>query len=165
MSTDEKKRLRAERRARRKQRIARAGRIGRKVALSVYWAGLVYMFIVGFATVIPQAFFPDVPESPRTAELSCDEALSNLRSSLVAAGRERMPPPPPQVTVEPFGLFLQSWDAQLIGIRERCGDAPGYDDLERFRYRYETTVRRFARTDGVLIQRVDTALGSQRNQP
>lgn len=142
---------------RRRAAILRAGRLGRRIALGVYWVGLLYMLVVGFATVLPRVFFPTstVPDPGG----SCVDELSALQTSMLAEDEHSIG----RAEVADIQSFFDNWDATFVALYDRCGDAPAYVEVERLRYRYEATLRRFAREDRVLIDRAEAAL-SHRNE-
>lgn len=143
---------------RRRAAILRAGRLGRRIALGVYWVGLIYMLVVGFATVLPRVFFPTSPvPDPGGA---CLDELSTLQTSMLAEGEQSIIGRAEATDIQ---SFFDNWDATFVALYDRCGDAPAYVEVERLRYRYEATLRRFAREDRVLIDRAETAL-SHRNE-
>lgn len=141
---------------RRRAAILRAGRLGRRIALGVYWVGLIYMLVVGFATVLPRVFFPTsaVPDPGGR----CIDELSTLQTSMLAEDEQLG-----RADATEIQSFFDDWDATFVALYDRCGDAPAYVEVERLRYRYEATLRRFAREDRVLIDRAEAAL-SHRNE-
>lgn len=142
---------------RRRAAILRAGRLGRRIALGVYWVGLLYMLVVGFATVLPRVFFPK-STTPDPGG-SCQDELSTLQNSLLAEGERSIG----RAEATDIQTYFDNWDATFIALYDRCSDAPAYAEVERLRYRYEATLRRFAREDRVLIDRAEAAL-SDRNE-
>lgn len=142
---------------RRRAAILRAGRLGRRIALGVYWVGLIYMLVVGFATVLPSVFFPTSTASDPGG--SCRDELSTLQTSMLAEGERTIG----RAEAADIQSFFDNWDATFVALYDRCSEAPAYVEVERLRYRYEATLRRFAREDRVLIDRAETAL-SHRNE-
>ncbi len=132
--------------------VRRAGRLGRNIATFAYLGGLLYIIAVGFATVVPQVFWPQGAAAAPSED--CRSALRTLQDELLAQGGQA------------FGGdeaadadFFHQWDGTFIALRDRCGDADGYQELERLRFRLESTLRRFEREDRKLIERAQRALG------
>lgn len=140
--------------------VQRAGRLGRRVATAVYLVGLVYIIAVGFATVIPQVFWPSPATAAAAPEGDCSTALGTLEDALLEEtgrrGGRRL--------AEPLEPFFRSWDDRYFALGARCSEARGYEDLAKLRYRLETTMRRFHREDGALIQKVDRALDRENSR-
>jgi len=132
--------------------VRRAGRLGRNIATFVYLGGLLYIVAVGFATVVPQVFWPQSASAAPTED--CQTALQTLHSSLLTQG-ERAFGGDEAVSAD----FFHQWDGTFIALGDRCGDADGYRELERLRHRLESTLRRFEREDRKLIERAERALG------
>jgi hypothetical protein len=121
-------------------------RLGRRLALALYFACIGYLAVIGFISVIPQVFFPapTVAEVPDCAALR-DELSFDLRAT---AGRY----------VETGGAstldldaFLTAWDARYRGLSEHCHDDPTIS-LGELRYRLETTLRRYGREEAPLVR-------------
>ncbi|MFT5356567.1 MAG: hypothetical protein ACI9KE_003792 [Polyangiales bacterium] len=142
---------------RRRAAILRAGRLGRRIALGVYWVGLLYVLVVGFATVLPRVFFPATTVADPGG--ACLDELSTLQSSMLAEGERSIG----RAEAADIQTFFDNWDATFVALYDRCSDVPAYVEVERLRYRYQATLRRFAREDRVLIDRAETAL-SHRNE-
>ena len=143
------------RRGGRLRAIARAGRAGRRVAIVVYWVALLYMTLVGFITVIPQALYPETPlERP---EGTCHDLLHELELELEEETTSRIQEAAPPTQEPRLRAYFQQWDDRFTALAD-CESDPAYGPLERLRYRYETTLRRFEREDRVLIERARAAL-------
>ncbi|MEM1418947.1 MAG: hypothetical protein AAGH15_28900, partial [Myxococcota bacterium] len=122
----------------------RAGRTGRRVALVIYWALMIYIAAVGFISVVPQVFFPEF--DPEMAPAGpCPEAYATLREELVEAAADHVGRENPDA----LAPLLDRWDDRYAALRDRCDD-PGERELQ-LRHRLETTLRRYDRDEGTLL--------------
>ncbi len=130
------------------------GRLGRGLAIGIYSIALAYLVIVGFASVIPQVFWPPADES---FDLDCDEGLQLLQSELehlriLYLSTHSTDP-------KPLRRALATWDGQLNELAGRC-DEDRVHLLNRYRHRVELLLERFMREDAPLAKRVEQALES-----
>ncbi|MDH5492975.1 MAG: hypothetical protein OEY14_13555, partial [Myxococcales bacterium] len=131
-------------------------RAGRRIVLSIYWGAILYMAVVGFASVIPGVFWPPIPSStvsptPSAADdaIDCPDAISNLEREMLEGaghhvargGQDALPP-------------YDRWEARLLALSARCPDHPSLNTLARLRYQLESSLERFAREEGELVQRL-----------
>jgi hypothetical protein len=119
---------------------SRAALIGRRIASAIYWIVAIYVIGAGFASVIPQVFWPAhahgiAPE----ARVDCAAGMLDLRTDLLrdAADRTR------HLGAEPRGPFLEGWDERYRALEAPCGDLPSYSLLARLRYGVEEHLLRF----------------------
>jgi len=133
----------------------RAGRIGRRVALAVYWTLLLYLAVVGFYSVTPQVFAPDIDEDART-ELpeACDPALRLLHEQLREHAARTMHRGHDERD------FWRRWDARYDALSVDCHGEPTYGDVGQLRHRLQTTLQRFQREDGALSREVERLLAA-----
>lgn len=130
----------------------RAGRIGRRIAMAIYWVGMVYISIVAFSSVIPQVFWPSVtdalPESTscRSAVQTLEDELLEYSAHLVRTGASAGGLPPQ--------AFFASFDERMRALSSRCDD-PEVDTLERLRHRIERTLRRYELDEAELIRALE----------
>ncbi len=137
----------------------RAGRLGRRVALTVWALAMSFMVVVGFMTVIPQVFFEEpegTDEQMAFAEGDCAETAETLTSMLLERGGEHVAEVRPAGTLGPF---FRRWDARYAAYQRHCGESATGTELARLRYRIELTLRRFDREEGAIVRKLDE-LGS-----
>ena len=138
-------------------RGARAGRTGRRVALGLYWAFMLYIMVISFYSLIPQIFFPTATSQAQAqAPASCEEGLRDLTASLrahasaIVGGRD----------AESDATFFERWDDRHVAVAERCEGDARHRRVAVLRYCVETTLRRFHREDRRLFDEVARALGA-----
>ncbi|MEM9728442.1 MAG: hypothetical protein AAF997_07650 [Myxococcota bacterium] len=128
------------------------GRLGRIVVIGVYAVALGYLVIVGFASVIPQVFWPRSDES---FDLSCEDGLRVLHQSLDRLRIDTMSTN--IVDPKPLRSALEAWDLRINALRGRC-DEDKVDLLDKYRYRVELNLQRYMREDAPLANRVAETL-------
>ncbi|MEO0321901.1 MAG: hypothetical protein AAF447_03020 [Myxococcota bacterium] len=121
----------------------RAARAGRRVALAIYWALMIYITAVGFLSVVPQVFFPEA-DAALAPTGPCPAAFTTLREELVTAAERHV-----GRREQELDPLLQRWDDRYAALRLRCDD-PGERELQ-LRHRLETTLRRYDRDEGSLL--------------
>jgi hypothetical protein len=135
------------------------GRLGRTITIAVYSVALSYLVIVGFASVIPQVFWPASDDS---FDLECADGLELLRHEVdeirlaYLATNETDP--------IPLREALESWDLRLNALAKRC-DEEQVHLLNRYRYRVELNLQRYMGEDAPLAERVSRTLDSTANTP
>ena len=130
------------------------GGLGRRLAIAIYAIALVYLVVVGFASVIPQVFWP---ESDDSFDLECTDGLQLLRHEV---DELRLAYLASNATDETeLQVSLQSWDRRLNALAKRC-DEDQVHLLNRYRYRVELGLQTYMREDAPLANRVTEALGS-----
>jgi hypothetical protein len=117
------------------------------------------LVIVGFASVIPQVFWP---ESDDSFDLECTDGLQVLRHEvdelrLAYTSTNRTDP-------TELRSALKSWDLRLNALAKRC-DEDQVRLLNQYRYRVELDLERYMREDAPLANRVSEALGSKPESP
>jgi hypothetical protein len=135
------------------------GGIGRRLAIAIYSIALVYLVVVGFASVIPQVFWPQSDES---FDLDCPDGLELLRhevDELRLAYLSTNETDPTAMTIA-----LQSWDLRLNALAKRC-DEDQVHLLNRYRHRVELNLQRYMREDAPLAERVSENVGSMADSP
>ena len=135
------------------------GRVGRIVVIAAYAVALGYLVIVGFASVIPQVFWPPRDES---FDMSCNEGLQVLHLDLDRLRIETMATN--QVDPAPLRDALKQWDLRINALRDRC-DEHSVDLLDKYRYRVELNLQRYMREDAPLANRVAETLGTTPDNP
>lgn len=119
--------------------------------------GLVYIVGVGFASVIPQVFWPRAAEVDPA--ITCAEGLRGLRGELLTRAGEHVA----QGGAEDrhaLAPYLREWDLRHRGLEARC-DGPGRDAwvrLAQMRERLSATLERFDSEEGALARQVDSTL-------
>ena len=128
--------------------------LGRRLAIGIYSIALAYLVIVGFASVIPQVFWPAHDDS---FDLDCDDGLELLRKQIDELRLAYLS----ANETDPTNLrrALTTWDLRLNALAQRC-DKDRVHLLNRYRYRVELTLERFMREDAPLAKRVTQALES-----
>ncbi len=135
------------------------GGLGRWLAISIYAVLFAYLAVVGFASVIPQVFWPEVDDS---FDLECADGLQLLRHevdelkmSYVATNE-----------TDPTALrhALESWDLRLNALAKRC-DEDRVHTLNQYRHRVELGLERYMREDAPLANCVGEPQGPHRDEP
>lgn len=147
----------------------RAGRIGRRVALGIYWLFMVYIAVVSFYSLVPQIFWPTTTETLEESA-RCDAELrvlvAQLREHAADVAADRVAPTPDDTTRDDTDdgddtssePFFRRWDARYVALASRCEGDARYDRVGTLRHRIDTTTRRFAREDGRLFHEVERSL-------
>jgi hypothetical protein len=133
--------------------------LGRPVAIAIYSVALGYMVIVGFASVIPQVFWP---ESDETFDLECADGLELLRHEVDEIRLAYLATN--NTDLVPLRDALESWDLRLNALAKRC-DEDEVRLLERYRHRVELNLQRYVREDAPLAERVSDTLDSTADTP
>ncbi len=112
---------------------------------------------MGFASVIPQVFWPASDDS---FDLECADGLQLLRHEV---DKVRLAYLETNET-DPTALqsTLESWDLRLNALAKRC-EADQVHLLNQYRHRVELGLQRYMREDAPLANRVTEALGSEPN--
>ena len=131
------------------------GGLGRRLAIGIYSIALIYLVVVGFASVIPQVFWP---ESDESFDLECADGLQLLRHEVDELRLAYLSTNATDAT----GLrkALASWDLRLNTLAKRC-DQDQVHLLNQYRHRVELGLQRYMREDAPLANSVTEALGSQ----
>lgn len=130
------------------------GRLGRRLAIGIYTVALVYLVVVGFASVIPQVFWP---EADGETELDCNEGLRSLYDEVESTRLSYLA----RKQSDPLKLRedLRSWDEKMASLRKRC-DLDTVRQLERYRHRVELTLQRYLREEAPQADKVRRAVAS-----
>jgi hypothetical protein len=117
------------------------------------------LVIVGFASVIPEVFWPDSDDS---FDLECADGLQLLRHEVDAVRLAYLE----TNETDPTELrnALESWDLRLNALAKRCEEDQVHL-LNQYRYRVELGLERYMREDAPLANRVSEALGSEPDTP
>ena len=113
---------------------------------------LVYLVVVGFASVIPQVFWPKNDGDTTTP---CDQGLRSAHEQIeqirfaYLSGQKTNP--------QELKEGLLPWDEKMASLRKRC-DIETVQLLERHRHRVELNLRRYLREDRGLVDEVERAL-------
>lgn len=131
------------------------GRLGRRLAIGIYSIALAYLVIVGFASVIPQVFWPEADDS---FDLECGDAMQVLYREVEQIRMEYLS----SNTRDRADLRrrLKPWDLRLNALRDRC-DEEKVHLLDKYRHRVELNLQRHMREDVPLADRVVEALGAE----
>jgi hypothetical protein len=133
--------------------------MGRRVTIAIYSVALAYLVVVGFASVIPQVFWPAADDS---FDLDCADGLQlleheidELQLTYLSSGQ-----------TDPTGLrdTLTRWDLRLNALAKRC-DKDKVELLNRYRHRVELNLQRYMREDAPLAERVRQSLESETTTP
>ena len=135
------------------------GGLGRRLAIGIYSIALSYLVIVGFASVIPEVFWPETDDS---FDLECADGLQRLRHEV---DQKRLKYLATNET-DPIELrsALESWDLRLNALAKRCEEDQVHL-LNQYRHRVELGLERYMREDAPLANRVTEALGSHLDTP
>lgn len=135
----------------------RAGRIGRRVALAIYWAFMLYIAVVSFYSLIPQIFWPTSNEVLED-KVTCEAELVSLVEGLRAHAAETVAGDHHPRSGPFGGNFFRRWDDRYVALRSRCEGDARYERVGTLRHRIDTTEKRFAREDGRLFDEVERSL-------
>lgn len=135
------------------------GVLGRRLAIGIYTVALVYLVIVGFASVIPQVFWPD---SDPSFDLECPDGLQLLRHEVDGLRLAYLETNETDQTQ--LQNALSSWDLRLNALAARCNEDQVHL-LNQYRHRVELGLQRYIREDAPLANRVGEALGSKPDTP
>ena len=123
------------------------GGIGRWLAIGFYVTALAYLIIVGFASVIPQVFWPT---RDNAYVLDCNDGLELLRHEIDELRLRYLRTNETDPTM--LREALRSWDLRLNALAERCS-VERVRLLERYRHRVELKLERYMREDAPLAER------------
>lgn len=130
------------------------GGLGRRLAIAIYSIALGYLVIVGFASVIPQVFWP---KSDDSFDLECGDGLQTLHHEVDAIRLEYLATN--QTDATQLSSVLETWDLRFNALAKRC-DEDQVHLLSQYRHRVELSLQRYMREDAPLANRVSEALGS-----
>ncbi len=130
------------------------GGLGRRLVIAIYSIALAYLVVVGFASVIPQVFWP---ESDDSFDLDCPDGLELLRHEVDALRLSYLSGTETDPTV--LRDELKSWDLRLNALAKRC-DEEQVHLLNRYRHRVELNLQRYMREDAPLAKKVSETLDS-----
>jgi aminoglycoside phosphotransferase (APT) family kinase protein len=142
------------------RRATGAARVGRGIAIALYWTITLWVCISALISVVPQVFWPG-ERAGGLEELSAEACGVRLRalhrellegaaadlSGLAAASPER-------------GRWLEGWDGRYRALEAACSGRPSYDLLLRLRYAIEDDLR-WAEGDSTLAHDVVLALDAE----
>lgn len=134
------------------------GGLGRRLAIGMYSLALAYLVTVGFASVIPQVFWP---ESDASFDLDCYDGLQLLRHEVDELRLAYLATNTTDETA--LQRSLKAWDLRLNELAKRCNEDQVHL-LNQYRYRVELGLQRYIREDAPLANRVTEALDS-RSEP
>lgn len=119
--------------------VERAGRVGRNVALGIYFLALGYVIVLGFWTTIAGVFAqPTADQRELAREGTCEEVRAELAHSLrVASSRYVM-----DGNRHDHQRLLREFDQRFRGLRARCDDEETRM-LDTLRHRVEILLLRF----------------------
>ncbi len=135
------------------------GGLGRRLAIAIYSVALVYLVIVGFASVIPQVFWP---ESDDSFDLDCADGLELLRHEVDELRLAYISTNETDPTA--MRNALKSWDLRLNALAKRC-DKDQVELLNQYRHRVELNLQRYIREDAPLANEVSDTIGSNAELP
>lgn len=110
---------------------------------------------MGFASVIPQVFWP---ESDESFDLECADGMQLLRHEVDEVRLAYLETNETDPTA--LGNTLESWDLRLNALAKRCEEDQVHL-LNQYRHRVELGLQRYMREDAPLANRVTEALGSE----
>ena len=114
---------------------------------------------MGFASVIPQVFWPEADES---FDLECADGLQLLRHEVDELKMTYVS----TNETDPTALrnALRSWDLRLNALAKRC-DEDQVQALQKYRYRVELSLERYMREDAPLANRVNQIQDGEAAEP
>lgn len=129
------------------------------MAIGIYVIALSYLVIVGFASVIPQVFWPASDDS---FDLECGDGLELLRHEVDELRLAYLS----SNEIDPTALrnTLSAWDLRLNALAKRCDEEP-VELLRRYRYRVELRLEKFMRDDAPLANQVTETIGPEPDTP
>lgn len=129
------------------------------MAIGIYVIALSYLVIVGFASVIPQVFWPASDDS---FDLECGDGLELLRHEVDELRLAYLS----SNETDPTALrnTLSAWDLRLNTLAKRCDEEP-VELLRRYRYRVELRLEKFMRDDAPLANQVTETIGPEPDSP
>lgn len=133
------------------------GGLGRRLAVAIYSIALGYLVVVGFASVIPQVFWP---KSDDSFDLSCGDGLQALYHEIDELRLAYLSTNETDATA--LSSALKTWDRRLNALAKRC-DEDQVHLLNQYRHRVELGLQRYMREDAPLANRVSEAMGSVSN--
>jgi hypothetical protein len=131
------------------------GGLGRRLAVGIYSIALAYLVIVGFASVIPQVFWP---EGDASFDLECADGLQLLRHEVDELRLAYLSTHATDQSA--LRTSLEAWDLRLNELAKRC-DEDLVHLLNQYRHRVELGLQRYIREDAPLANRVTKALGAR----
>lgn len=135
------------------------GGLGRRLVIAIYSIALGYLVVVGFASVIPQVFWPDSDDS---FDLDCADGLELLRHEVDELRLSYLSTNETDPTA--MRTALESWDLRLNALAKRC-DEDQVHLLNRYRHRVELNLQRYMREDAPLAEQVSETLDSNAQPP
>lgn len=134
----------------------RAGRLGRRAALALYFVLLAYAVVVGYGTVLQMVYSgPTRAEVADVRGVSCEDGYAQLSADL-DTGLARLPEAlvshasDSSESPEPLSAFFGAWDHRYRPLAARCPGQP-FPELLRLRHHLELSLRRFGREEAPLI--------------
>ena len=134
----------------------RAGKMGRRAALALYFVLLAYAVVVGYGTVLQMVYSgPTRAEVADVRGVSCESGYAELAADL-DTGLSRLPEAlvahasGPSGSAEPLTAFFDAWDHRYRPLAARCPGQP-FPELLRLRHHLELSLRRFEREEAPLI--------------
>ena len=130
--------------------------LGRRLVLAVWGCGIVYITVVAFASIVPQALFPERSRAadpaaagapPSRAE--CEAQLRTLYADLMAHAADQTQNPSADASRD--AAFFGAWDREYNALTGQC-DESLHANLGRLRHRIQTSLRRFEREEGRLAR-------------
>ena len=136
--------------------------LGRRLVLAVWGCGIIYISIVAFASIVPQALFPERGQAasqgssphvghagPAAASEDCETSLRTLYAELMAHAADQTQYPNEDVAQN--AAFFRQWDRQYNALTGQC-DESLHANLGRLRHRIQTSLRRYEREEGRLAR-------------
>lgn len=147
-----------------------AARRGRRAATTLYWLAIGFIVVVGFRSIVPAVFWPggydaSVDQAAMGA-VACKQEIERLRSELVVhttthiALVDRLGDESASAARE-SGDFFGAWDRDWAALSRGC-DQEAIGTLERLRYQLQTTLQRYDRQEGRLLERMHRQLDAVR---
>lgn len=133
--------------------------LGRRLVLAVWGCGIIYITIVAFASIVPQALFPERSQaadrgtnangSQTISAADCETRLRTLYADLMAHAAEQTQTPNEDASQD--ARFFRPWDREYNALTGQC-DESLHANLGRLRHRIQTSLRRYEREEGRLAR-------------
>jgi len=142
------------------RRATGAARVGRGLAIALYWTITLWVCLSALVSVVPQVFWPG-ERAGRLEDLSADACGAPLRALhrdlLEGAAGDLSGLAIPSSN---RGRWLEGWDGRYRALEATCSGRPSYDLLLRLRYAIEDDLR-WAEGDSTLAHDVVLALDAE----
>ena len=143
--------------------------LGRRLVLAVWGCGIIYITIVAFSSIVPQALYPErnggggpaASPTPLPAA-QCETQLRALYADLMAHAADQTQNPTEDASSD--ARFFGQWDREYNALTGQC-DESLHANLGRLRHRIQTSLRRYEREEGRLARSLAQRLSDTDARP